>query len=296
MGFTGSVQKLMAENWCFGTGRNTPEDPKISVIIPVGPGETDPGYLDRVFDSVRVQDYKGPGPVQIVAVCNGSPYSAREVAGKKADVVLDYKEPLGFSRARNRGTERATGDIDVYLDADMEMEDPSTLTKIAKSIRNGNDYVGGMANSVPDTETCGENAYFGWTNLVAKYATKLANLPVIGRLAPRVGNSFIYCRSDLNLRFDEGLEKQEDVDFVGQMRNYGKVDFLDNTHIKTSGRRFRREGPVKAWAKRAYDWLEYVRKKPAPGIQGAGEGSNRFLNLTRTYKTGAEPDTEALAA
>lgn len=292
MAFAGSVQELMAENWCFNTGRNTPENQKISVIIPIGPGETDMVYLDRVFDSVRSQDYKGP--VQIVAVCNGSPYSAHEVAGKKADVVLDYKEPLGYSGARNRGTERAEGGIDVYLDADMEMEDPFTLSKIAGSIRNG--YVGGMANSVPDMETCGESAYFRWTSLAAKYATKLANIPVIGRLAPRVGNSFIYCRSNLGLRFDEALEKQEDVDFTVQMRNYGKVDFLDDTNIKTSGRRFRREGPVIAWAKRACDWLEYVRKKPAPGIQGAGQGSNGFLNPTGTYRIGPGPDTEALAA
>ncbi len=290
MGFAGSVQKLMAENWCFGTGRSIPEEPKISVIIPVGPGETDTIY--RVFDSVKAQEYQGH--VEVIAVCNGSPYSAREVAEKKADIALDYKEPLGFSGARNKGIERATGYVHVFTDADMEMEDPFTLTKIAGSIKNG--YAGGMANSVPDMETCGESAYFGWTNLAAKYATKLANIPVIGKLAPRVGNSFIYCRSDLGLRFDEGLEMQEDVDFVAQMRNYGKVDFLDNTRIKTSGRRFRREGAVTAWAKRAYDWLKYTRKKPAPGIHSAGKGNDGFLNLTKKYDTEPGPDMRALAA
>lgn len=254
-----TVQKLMKEFGRFDSGESIPEEPKISVVIPVGPGETDRGYLDKVFDFVKAQSYKGP--VEIIAVCNGSPYGAHEVAEKRADLVLDYKEPLGFSGARNRGIEKATGDVLVFLDADTEMEDPFTLDRIARSIRNG--YVGGITNTIPDKETCGESAYYGWTNFIGKYATKLSNIPIIGRLAPRVGNSFIYCRKDMGLKFDEGLKKQEDIHFVSQLRNYGKVDFLDDTHVKTSGRRFRREGPLVSWTKRAYEWLKYTKSEKA---------------------------------
>jgi hypothetical protein len=135
------------------------------------------------------------------------------------------------------------------------MDDPKLLSRIAASIMEG--YVGGITNLVPDMETSGEGAYYGWTSTVGRYATKLANIPLIGRIIPKVGNSFIYCRSSAGLRFDEQLEGREDVHFVGQMRGLGKVDFLDGTHVTTSGRRFREEGPVYAWLKRAKEWLEY---------------------------------------
>ncbi len=227
----------------------------ISVVVPIGPGEGI-GQLDCVFDSIEKQEYRGP--VEILAVCNGTPNSVYDAVKKRASITAIRSEmPLGYSGARNRGIEIAKYKTVVCVDADTVVDDKNMFERVEGSVNSG--YVGGMTNIKPDMETCGESAFYDWTSMAGRYLTPLMNMPVIGKYIPTIGNGqFIYFKNGLGFKFDENLAMQEDVDFVKKMRTRGKVGFIDSSHVVTSGRMFRKDGPIKSWIKRAKGWLDYT--------------------------------------
>ena len=180
-----------------------------------------------------------------------------EFAKGRADKTINAGNPLGYSGARNAGIEAAKYGIVVCVDADTRIANSDIFEKAEASVKSG--CVGGMTNTVPDKETCGEGAFYGWTSMAGRYLTPLMNIPFIRDYIPTVGNGqFMYFRNGLGLRFDESLGSQEDVGFVDTMRECGKVGFIDSGQIVTSGRRFRKDGPALSWFNRAKRWLNYT--------------------------------------
>lgn len=97
---------------------------KISVIIPVCNARlTLPTCIDSIYSS-NYKDY------EVIAVDDASTDGSKEILMSYPLEHLQLSENCGAAYARNRGTEKATGDIFLFIDADVVIR-PDTLEKVA---------------------------------------------------------------------------------------------------------------------------------------------------------------------
>ena len=87
--------------------------PSISTIVPVYNGAA---FIEAALDSVLTQKVKSS---EVIVINDGSTDNTREILqalGKH--IIVIEQENLGPAAARNRGLERATGELLAFLDAD----------------------------------------------------------------------------------------------------------------------------------------------------------------------------------
>jgi glycosyltransferase involved in cell wall biosynthesis len=199
---------------------------KISIVIPAFNEEK---YIGRTLESVNKLD-TGGREVEVVVVNGGSTDRTAEIAASYgAKVVNEPHKGIGF--ARQEGLKAAKGEIVVFTDADTIV--PSDwLTKHINALTN-NDYSCSYGTYRVDK---GNFPYFQITNYIQPAIVALAN-----RLGIFLaGGQNIGCRREKALKiggFDEKLEQLEDADFVRRMKTVGKVVFLPNCVVLSSGRR-----------------------------------------------------------
>lgn len=88
-------------------------NPLVSVIIPYYKAGK---YIEAAIESVRAQHY---APLEIILIDDGSHDDiASRIKGWGDDIVFVQQENKGPASARNRGVERAKGEILAFLDAD----------------------------------------------------------------------------------------------------------------------------------------------------------------------------------
>jgi GT2 family glycosyltransferase len=92
-----------------------PRIPRLSVIVPVRDGAA---FLAESLPALRASDLAA-GTWELVVVDDASTDRSADVAGRHADSVVRLSHPQGPALARNRGAERARGDILVFIDADV---------------------------------------------------------------------------------------------------------------------------------------------------------------------------------
>lgn len=85
----------------------------VSIIIPVYNGGTN---FAACMESLKALD---PQPLEIIVAADGDTDGSSETARKQGLMVLRSPERLGPANARNRGAQKASGDILFFLDADV---------------------------------------------------------------------------------------------------------------------------------------------------------------------------------
>jgi glycosyltransferase involved in cell wall biosynthesis len=104
-----------------------PPDSLITVVIPVFNGER---YIAAAIDSVLSQS---SGSFEIIVVDDGSTDQTRRVVERFCGGVrYEYQPNAGPSAARNRGIERATGELVAFLDADDLWHQNKTATQLVR--------------------------------------------------------------------------------------------------------------------------------------------------------------------
>ena len=196
----------------------------VSVVIPAYNEEQ---HIEGALRSVRRQGV----PAQIIVVENGSRDGTAAIARQHADVVLDYPERLGYSRARNVGAKVATGELLVFLDADSRMA-PGALEAIVADVRRG---AFGTVRGVPDPPEpryCLFMATKFWWQRLGLYRGVLGGLLFCDReLFDRIGG------------FDEGLAIDELRRFTRDASQLGgKYSIVARARASTSMRRFANVG------------------------------------------------------
>ncbi len=88
----------------------------VSVIIPAYNEEK---FIEQCLLSVRNQTYK---QFELIVVDDGSKDRTVEISKKYADLVIKQNH-LGCGMARNAGAKAASGDILVFIDADMRLHE-----------------------------------------------------------------------------------------------------------------------------------------------------------------------------
>ncbi len=177
--------------------------PKISVVIPTYQhARTLPACLDSVF----AQDY---GNIEVIVVDDGSTDNTAEVLSVYADrVKIITQENQGSNPARNAGLAAATGELVIFVDADVIMQ-PTMLTMLADALAN---------NPSASYAYCGFR--FGWKHFrgVSWNADKL-------RCMNFVHTSALVRRADFP-GFDNGIRRFQDWDVWLTMLEQGKRGVL----------------------------------------------------------------------
>ncbi len=101
----------------------------VSVIIPAFNEEK---FIEQCLLSVKNQTFK---QLEIIVVDDGSKDRTVEISKKYADFVINQNH-LGCGRARNAGAKAASGEILVFIDADMRLHE-ECIEKLIAPITEG---------------------------------------------------------------------------------------------------------------------------------------------------------------
>jgi glycosyltransferase involved in cell wall biosynthesis len=205
----------------------------LSIIIPTYNEEE---YLPRLLASIRSQRFTD---VEIVVADARSTDRTRAVAAAFGAKVVDGGLP---GRGRNLGARAASGDLFLFLDADVVLPDTEWLgRKVEQFERRRLDaatcLIKPMSPKLIDHLSHGVfNAHMFATQLL------MAHAPGFCIFATRE----IHARID---GFDESIKLAEDHDYVERAAKLGKFRLLHGARIRVSVRRFERDGRLAIFAK-----------------------------------------------
>ncbi len=203
----------------------------VSIIIPAFNEEE---YLGATLDAIEAASKRLVGAadvgIEVIVVDNNSVDGTADVAHARGAVVVN--EPVqGISRARNAGAREASGEVLVFVDADVIL--PENLLLLVHDAMSDRICVGGGA----DVE------YRPRRVLVRAY---LRMWRILGRMTDMVQGATQFCRKDVFEEiggYDETAWIGEDVDFYWALKRYAKrrgmtVAVIRETKVLASTRRF----------------------------------------------------------
>jgi len=107
--------------------------PLVSVVVPAFNAQP---VIERCLRAADREKRSFPGGAELIVVDDGSTDATAELAAPLCDVLVKMDENSGAAAARNRGAQKAGGEILVFLDADVIMAE-GALSKLTESIVKG---------------------------------------------------------------------------------------------------------------------------------------------------------------
>ena len=203
----------------------------VSVIIPA---RNEEGYLEeRSLPSVAKQTYRNS---EAIVVCNACTDRTEEAAEEFRRInknlrlrILSVEKP-GVSHARNIGAEASTGNLLVFLDADIYMAE-NTIEQIVNFKQKYGNILGSCMAKPAEK------------NIRARLFVLTKNyLPGLGHLA----NGIIFCDRETYQKiggFNESKDKWEIREFLKKGREEAVYNpRLKSTYVVMSMRRFEKGG------------------------------------------------------
>jgi glycosyltransferase involved in cell wall biosynthesis len=227
--------------------------PKLSIVIPTFQEER---YIEATLS--KLAGTKTDVPFEIVVVDGGSTDGTVQKAKRFTNKVYTIHE-RGISKARNFGAQKASGDVVLFLDADVNPP-PGFVEKmleIFKDTRIG----GATCNIMPAQAKVAERFFFHFYNKLIRFAC---------RFKPHSRGEFLAVRKALFWAvegFDEELPCLEDHDLAQRLSKNGKFVFVDDVTVFESMRRFRKLGFPKVLGTWFVDYISFlVRGRPISAI------------------------------
>jgi len=233
---------------------------KFSIVIPCFNEEE---YLPRLLNSINNLDWPR-SDFEVIVVDNNSIDSTTEVALQmKADKVV--KEPnQGVVWARQRGFLESRGEVFCGVDADCEV--PKNWLKIIDSVLSQKEIV--AVSGICDFPEFGR-----FDRIFGKFIQKFI-YPIVPKIlkfifrkpaALIVGANFAAKKRVLEelKGFNTKIKFWgEDADMAMRLVKIGKVVFFPQLEVKTSARRFKKEGKVNTTLKYFlnYFWIYFFNK------------------------------------
>ncbi len=219
----------------------------ISVIIPAHNEERRIGScLESLFSQKDAPDR------EVIVIDNASSDGTAEIVSKFPGVKIIKEPKKGVTLARNRGAAEARGDILFFLDADTII--PSDyLKRISEKFKKDKDLI---LVSGPYSYIIDSNFYIRFTLFFVYY--------FLAWPAECFFNRFLGLASSLNAgnfavakkHFREVGGFNENIAFFGdeaelayRLGKRGKIRFFLNLKVKSSARRFKKEGVIRLCAK-----------------------------------------------
>ena len=198
---------------------------RLSIIIPTYNEEK---YLPKLLDTIKRQTFRH---YEIIIADAQSKDATREIAIQSGAHVVDGGLP---GAARNRGAEAATGNLLLFLDADVILPHIEFLKEIVtefekKHLSAATCLPIPLSNKKIDAVFHG--VYNVWVTLIKKYSPHAGGFCILAtrRAHEKIGG------------FDEHIRLAEDHDYVKRASKIGAFDILTEK-ILVSVRRFDRDG------------------------------------------------------
>lgn len=211
---------------------------RYSIIIPtLNEEKLLADLLRQLTDPVLKRKYE----YEIIISDGGSTDSTVSIARKYADKILLHNdgEKQNISQGRNAGISAATGEILIFFNGDVTIDDPEKLMDCVEMEFKNSEYLA-MTTSVkifPDEEILSDKIFLGFYNLYFHF------LNLIGVGMGR-GECHIIKKNVLDKvgHYSEKLIAAEDFDLYKRIRKHGKILFKRNIIIYESPRRYRKHG------------------------------------------------------
>ena len=213
---------------------------QLSIVIPAYNEAT---YIDRLLEALSRQNFKDFEVIVSDAQSKDKTPRVVESFKSKVDVRLVLSPPKGPGAGRNEGAKLASGQWLLFLDADIDINDPDFI----KTLIQGAEQRGwqtATARFKPLDGKLIEKIGFGFINY---HYIKLMSL--VGR--PGAPGYCILTRRDLfeSLRgFNENIKFGEDYEYVDRASKQG-FGFVDSTCYFVDQRRARQEGGLRLFWK-----------------------------------------------
>ena len=205
----------------------------ISVIVPAYNEER---YIGETLNNLNwakdcLLKRKGIS-TEIIVVDNGSTDSTVSIALSSGAKVIKESQP-NIARARNVGANGASGDLLVFIDADVSVPE-SLLWRITEAMKDEG-CVGGAVDTLYQPSKLWVKVYLQVWRL-------------FGKLAGMAQGATQFCRRDVNVclcGYNETMYMGEDVDFYWRLKRFAKrhharVCFIQDIQVIPSTRRFDR--------------------------------------------------------
>ncbi len=201
---------------------------RISVVIPTF---NEGKYIERTLS--RLSKIKG---LEIIVVDSHSGDETVEIARRFADKVYLLDE-RGIAKAKNHGALRASGDIIVFLDADVFV--PYDFAEKVLSVFH-DDVIGATCSIMPLKPKAVERAFFTLYNLLIRLFSSLN----AGSLKFSRGEFTAVRKKDFVAvgGFDDLLPCMEDHDLSFRLSKRGRIVFVKDLTVFESMRRVRKWG------------------------------------------------------
>lgn len=218
--------------------------PKISVIIPVYMEEKLIGNTLSAFTNELKKQFN----LEVIVSDGGSTDNTLEIARDNADVIVPHTAPgrQTISQGRNRGADKATGDILMFLNGDCTIKEPQKFFSAVRDWVTNNDIIPecdaiACKVSINPVEVLMKDRifYFIHNNYV-----RLLNFMGFGmgrgecqivkrRVFESIGG------------YNERLAAGEDFDLYRRISKIGETRFTNKLIVYESPRRFRKYGYIK---------------------------------------------------
>ena len=208
--------------------------PKVSVVIPT---YQEGDYIESLLSQLVEIDERP----EIMVVDGGSVDGTVRRAREFADKVYVVRQ-RGIAKARNVGAYASSGDILVFIDADVSLPG-NILSKVLMSFRDKT-VVGATCNIMPRNPMLFELFFFVFYNALLRFSVFFK---------PHSRGEFIAVRRSVFLRaggFNEELPCLEDHDLAFRIAKIGRFVFIRDLTVHESMRRFRKLGflrVVQSW-------------------------------------------------
>ncbi|HLB00090.1 MAG TPA: glycosyltransferase [Bacteroidota bacterium] len=220
-----------------------PDKPRVSVIVPAFQEESRLGRILSQFPPA----FRRRRNVQLIVSDGGSTDRTCEIASGAADVLVENTDGhrQTISEGRNRGADAAGGELLVFLNADVTVDDPDNLLTAARVAFRDRRIVAAICRVLVDPaeetlfDRCFHVGFTWWCRLVTLLGAGMGRGEcqiVRAELFRMVGG------------YNERLAAAEDYDLFRRVGKRGRIAFLRGVTIYESPRRYRALGYPKVLA------------------------------------------------
>lgn len=215
--------------------------PLISIIVPALNEEKLIERTLRCFPHELRERYS----MELIVSDGGSSDTTPLLAERYADVVARHTEPRRqtIAEGRNRGAERARGDVLVFINADTVPKNPQeflrALRQIAEDSSNSKRIVAYACpvEIAPEERQLSDRLFHGFFNRYVRF------LNIIGLGMGRGECQVIYRAAFLKAGgYDNNMVAGEDFDLYKRLTRLGTIGHRNELMVYESPRRFRRYG------------------------------------------------------
>jgi glycosyltransferase involved in cell wall biosynthesis len=209
----------------------------ISIIIPTLNEEV---LLPKLLEQLNASELRREFNYEIIVSDGGSKDKTIEIAQAKADKVISYSDPHdNIAFGRNRGSRDAAGDILIFMNADVRIEDPVPFFhKIDKYFRHS-EYLAMtcVVKTFPEEACFKDTLFHGFCNIYF-YSLNVFGVGM-GRGECNIVKKDVFQAVS---GYDVKLVAGEDWDLYKRIAKKGKIFFDWNLKIFESPRRYRKMG------------------------------------------------------